>query len=187
MDERKRFRDTEVWKLIRTAIEILLIVAIIYGIVTAFRTLGISEAFAEDSYPGNENEVAFVICMPGDYVNVRPFPSTKNERIGYLDPGEMVYLDGKKKNGFVHCVGMHTESGEGWVYKGYLVDEEPERMNQKASVNSKGRLAARRSINGKRRKWLQPQDIVRVYYWTDEWALTDSGYVKSKYLDLIGE
>ena len=183
----KRFRDTELWKYLRTALEIALIALAVLAIIYAFRSLGISEAFAEDVYPGNEYETAYVICMPGDNVNVRPFPSTAHERSGYLEPGEMVYMDGKKKNGFVHCVGTHTESGEGWVFKGYLVPDPPERMNQKAVITSNGRLAARKYINGKRKKWLKPQAIVTVYYWTDEWSLTDCGYVKSKYLDFIGE
>jgi len=182
-----RFRNTELWKIIRTVLEILLITLAIYAIITACRWLGISEAFAEDSYPGDESIIAYVICMPGDYVNVRPFPSTRHDRSGYLEAGDEIYLDGRKKNGFVHIVNAHTESGEGWVYKGYIVYDEPERVNQKAVVSCNGRLSARRYIGGKRRKWLQPQQTVKVYYWTDEWALTDSGYVQSKYLDLVGD
>jgi len=187
MKEYKRFTDTEAWKWIRTVIEIALIVLAVIAVIMAGRELGISEGFAEDSYPGNEYEIAYAICKPGDTVNVRPFPNTKHERSGYLEPGDVVYMDGKKKNGFVHCVNAHTESGEGWVYKGYLVDDKPERMNRTATVVSRGKLKVRQYVDGKCIKKLKPLATVKVYYWTDEWALTNYGYVQSRYLELNGE
>ena len=87
----------------------------------------------------------------------------------------------------MHCVGLTTEAGEGWVHKGYLVDEEPVYLNQNATIISRGRLAARKYVNGKRTRWLKPLATVKIYYWTSEWAVTNCGYIKSKYLELEGE
>ena len=178
---KKNFFDTDVWKWIRTLIEILLIIAVIWGCVRLWHAVGFGEARAE------EYEVRYVICMPGDHVNVRPFPSTRHERSGYLEPGDEVLLDGKKKNGFAHCVDMNTESGEGWVYRGYLVEDKPVRVSGTAEIISRGRLAARKYVNGKRTRWLKAGATVKVYYVSDEWTLTNCGYVKTKYLELGGE
>ena len=177
----KNFRDTEAWKLIRTALEILLIVAVVYGIVQLFAGLGISEAVAEE----DDCEVRWVLCS--DFVYVRPTPNKKQEPLGWLEPGDMVYVDGKIKNGYAHVVGLCLESDDGWVHKGFLVEDEPENMNRTATIVSKGRLAARKYVKGKRTRWLKPMATVRVYWWSDEWVLTDCGYVQSKYLELDGE
>lgn len=177
----KNFRDTEAWKLVRTALEILLIVAVVYGIVQLFAGLGISEAVTEE----DDCEVRWVLCS--DFVYVRPTPNKKQEPLGWLEPGDMVYVDGNVKNGYAHVVGLCLESDDGWVHKGFLVEDEPEKMNRTATIVSKGRLAARKYVKGKRTRWLKPMATVRVYWWSDEWVLTDCGYVQSKYLELDGE
>ena len=161
---------------VRILIDILLIAAVVLLI----------KAIARAEYEQDEDGtyIAYVICMPGDYLNIRPFPSTKHEATGWLEAGDMVYMDGRKKNGFVHCIGLSTEAGEGWVYAGYLVSEKPELVNSKAVIVSKGRLAARKYVNGKRTRWLKPMAKVTVYYRTDEWSLTNCGYVRSEYLEL---
>lgn len=138
-------------------------------------------AYAEDY------EIGYVICKPNDYVNMREHASRKGEPLGRLEIGDKVYLDGKEKNGFYHCVDVGFEMNEGWVYKGYIVFDEPVFINQHATIVSKGRLAVRNQINGKRIKWLKPMSSVTVYYMTEEWAITNYGYVKSEYLELEGE
>ena len=178
----KQFRDTEAWKWIRLLLELLLIAAVIWVAVTLYTSLGLGEAKAEDEY-----ETRYVICMPGDYVNIRPFPSTKHDSCGYLEPGDEVVTDGRKKNGFVHCVDMNTEASEGWVFAGYLITDKPERVSGTATIVSYGRLAARKYVNGKRTRWLKSGATVKVYYWSDSWVLTDCGYLMTKYLELDGE
>lgn len=130
---------------------------------------------------------AYIICMPGDYVNVRQFANTRGEPLGYLEAGDKVYLDGRKKNGFCHIVNASLELDEGWVFNGYIVSDYPEFVNQNAVIVSKGRLASRKYVNGKRTRWLKPLATVKVYYWTEEWALTNCGYVRSRYLEFEGE
>ena len=180
---RKRFRDTEAWKYIRTALELLLLAAIIIGIIFAWSALGFAYGEEWDEHE-EEYEIAYAICTKGDVVHIRPFPSTKHDPSGWLEPGDIVYLDGKEKNGFAHCVGLNVEAGEGWVYKGYLVKDQPVYLNQTATVVSNGKLRARKYVNGKRTKWLKPMAKLTVYYWSEDWCSTNCGYVQSKYLEL---
>ena len=53
MKEKKKFLDTELWKYIRTALEILLVAAAIWGIVAVFNWF--SDAIAEE-YDAHRSE-----------------------------------------------------------------------------------------------------------------------------------
>ena len=114
----RRFRDTEYWKWIRTAIEILLIAAAVCLLVYAYTSAGF--AGAESLY-----WEAYVICMPGDEVNIRIKPSRSSESLGRYECGEMILLDGKKRNGFLHCVNLGLEMDNGWIrgYRAYVSDD----------------------------------------------------------------
>lgn len=138
---------------------------------------GLPGAKAEVHY-----ETRFVLCS--DYVNVRCSPNKKQEPIGRLETGDMVITDGKKRNGYVHCVDLMFEDAEGWVFAGYLTEDKPEHVNRKATIVSRGRLAARKYVNGRRTRWLKPNAELTVWYWSDDWALTNCGYVQTKYLEL---
>jgi len=172
-------RFSEIRKWIIALIEILLIVALVYGCVLGYQSLGLAE---------DQPVQAFVICQPGDYVNARISPSRKSEVVGYLECTDDVWLDGKTNNGFAHCVDATFEVEECWVYTGYIVFDEPEWMDgQTAIVVSNGRLAARKNCTGAVRKWLQNGDEIRVFWWSDEWCVTNYGFVKTQYIDLAGE
>ena len=124
----------------------------------------------------------YVICQPGDYVNVRLNPSRKSEAVGYADSGDYVLTDGKTKNGFLRVYGI-GEMGVGWIHNGYVVEDEPQRVNCTGIVTSKGKLAARKYIKGKVRKWLHNMDKIKVYWITDDWCVTSEGFVKTEFLD----
>ena len=96
-----RFTETLAWKLIRTALELIVFAVVVTAIVIACGSLGVSEAAAEE-WDEHEEEfiIAYAICAKGDHVNVRQYPNTKQEPAGRLDPGDMVHLDGKKSNGY---------------------------------------------------------------------------------------
>ena len=175
---KKNFRDTEVWKYIRTLLEILLIALTILACIAVWN-LFLSTAHAEDITE------AYVFC--DDFVNIRSKPSRQSESIGMFDCGDKIYLDGKKKNGFLHCVDLGLEENDGWIHSGYVVYDEPVWINQSATIVSKGRLAARNRVNGDRLRWLKPLASVKIYYWSDEWCVTNCGYLQSKYLELEGE
>lgn len=186
MKDKKRFKDTELWKYIRTAIEILLIAAFIWAAIALCNGTVFADAEDRDKHE-SELEIAYVICTKDDHVNVRPFPGRKHEPSGWLEPGDMVYMDGKTRNGYCHVVGLSNEEGAGWVHKGYLVSYPPEFVDRDATVTSKGRLAARKYVNGKRTRWLKPGSTVHIWYMSEEWCVTNRGYVQTKYLELDGE
>jgi len=176
----KRFFDTEAWKWIKLVLELLLIAALVWGAIELYTSLGLSEAKAEEEY-----EIMYVMCS--DFVFARATPNKKQEPIGRLEPGDEVVVDGRKKNGYFHCVDLTFEQSEGWIYGGFLVHDKPEKLGQTATIVSYGRLAARKYVNGRRTRWLKSGAKLKVWYWSDDWALTDCGYVQSKYLELDGE
>ena len=135
-----------------------------------------------------DTATAWVVCQPGDYVNARMNPSRKSQSVGRYDGADKVELDGKTSNGFAHCVDSTFEVCESWVYTGYLVFDEPEWLNgQTAIVTSNARLAARKNCTGEVRKWLNTGDEVQVFWWSEEWTVTNYGFIKTKYLELVGE
>ena len=161
----------------KTVAEIVVLAVLIFLAVFLYRSVGFAEA------TGDVTE-AYVLCS--DFVYVRPHPNRKGEPVGRFDAGDTVYLDGKKKNGFMHCVDTHMES-DGWVFAGFIVYDKPIHVNQRAVIVSKGRLAARKYIKGKRTRWLKPLASLTVYYWSDEWCVTNCGYVQTRFLELEGE
>ena len=166
-----------VWKAIKAILIFLLVTAAVVVILRACNLLGVG-AKAEDT--------AYVICSPDDVVNIRRSPSRKSESIGRFEACEMVTLDGKKRNGYLHCVGLGLEEDSGWIHSGYVVNDMPEFVGGTATIVSKGRLAARKYVKGKRTRWLKPLASVKVWYWSEEWAVTNCGYVQTKYLELDG-
>lgn len=137
--------------------------------------LAVSTALAdEDEY--------YIICNPSSRVNVHLAANKASEEIGWVECGDIVWSDGKKRNGFLHCF-LNIEAGEGWIYAKYLVDEKPIRYGGTAVVQSNGRVACRQYINGKRQGWLKPGQKVTVLAYTSEWALTKKGFVQVRFLE----
>ena len=155
-----------------TVAEIAMIAIIIAAIVFFMQTSGLAET---------EYTEAFVICTPGDVVNVRPGPSRKGEEVGRLEAGERIWLTGKKRNGYLQC---ETVGISGWIHSGYVVYDEPERMNAEATIVSRGRLAARKNVGGKRTRWLKPGATVKVWYVSEEWCVTNCGYIRTEFLEM---
>lgn len=157
-------------RIVKTIAELLIIIAVLMLILVVMQKTGIAE----------ETE-GYILCS--DFVNVRPFPNKKSDPIGRLESGDKVWLDGKKKNGYFHCVDMGLES-DGWVYGGFIVYDEPIQVGQTAVIVSRGRLAARKYVGGKRTRWLKPLATVKVYWWSNDWCVTNCGYIQSRYLEL---
>ena len=162
-------------KLLKTLFEIALIALVIYLFITLSSSVSFSEELTE----------AWVICQPDDYVNVRMNPSRKSQAVGYAEAGDPVMTDGKTKNGFIRIYGI-GEMGEGWIHSGYVVFDRPERIDRMACSISGGRVACRKWIKGKVRTWLKNCDEVKVYWFSEEWCVTNKGFVKTKYLEMEG-
>ena len=134
---------------------------------------------------GEDDIECWILCQPDSYVNIRLNPKKKSIEVGRLECGDPIFTDGKTKNGFLHVYGFTFEVGEGWVHKGYVVYDEPFKPVQyDTTVNSNGRVAARRTINGQRRCWLKDGQAIKVYMASEEWSVTNKGFVKTKFLNL---
>ena len=154
----------------------LVIIALIFMVIVITMSSGNAEY---------ETFTCWVICQPNDYVNARAKPMRRSTIAGRFDPIDEITTDGVIKNGYLHIVGMGLETGDAWIHAGYISYEKPEKLGgQPAIVVSRGKLAARKYINGKVRKWLKRGSQVTVYYVTDEWAVTNRGFVKTQYIDL---
>lgn len=158
-------------KILIALLEIALIALVIVLIISAINSVGLSEDLWE----------VYVVCQPGDYVNVRANPSRKSEAVGYADAGDSIVTDGVERHGYLRCYYI-GEMGIGWIHKGYVVYDQPERVSITAKVNSKGRVMARKYIGGKRRAWLKKNDEVKIYWLSMDWCVTNKGFVKTKYL-----
>ena len=163
-------------KILITLLEIVLLVLLAILLVVGTRSLGRSEG---------ETFKAWIICQPNDYVNAREQPSRKSRECGYFLAGYPVETDGVIRNGFLRCYGFET--GVAWVHTGYVVYDEPTQVECTAYSIAKGRLAARKCIGGKRRCWLKVNEEVRVYWVSDEWCVTNRGFVKTEFLEMEGE
>lgn len=134
-----------------------------------------SPAYAEEAD-------CWVMCNPGDYVNIRRSPDRHSEVCGWADSGMRLRTDWEEKHGFVHVIGV-TEYGEGWISASYVVYEEPRAMDTETVIAGRGRVAARKCIGGARKKWVKPGEAVTVYTVADGWAVTDHGWIRTEYLE----
>ncbi len=133
----------------------------------------IGTAFAENNI--------WVMCKT--YVNIREKPSSRSEVIGRFDSGEGLETDWKRSGDWLHLIHLSCEIDEGWVYAGYIVESQPERVNDKYSVSSNGRVALRTKVDGDRRAWAKKGTELTVLWRADDWTLTTRGYIRSEYLE----
>ena len=175
----KKFFDGEIWSWIRTALEIFAFVMFILCCVWLLQDLGI----AEDA-GGTE---CWVICDPDSYVTIREKPRKSSLECGGAMCGSRMMTDGKVKNGFLHVYDLSAESDSGWISTGFVVYDPPEEIRERAMVVSPTRLAARKWIGGKIKKWLANGTRVTIICRSDEWSLTNCGYVKTEFLELCGD
>ena len=132
-----------------------------------------------------EGMTAWVICQPEDYVNVREKPTTRCDSIGRKECGDMIITDGKEKNGFVHVVDLALENDEGWIHSGYIVYGQVREIGgQPYTVKARGKVMARKYVDGPRRCWMKPGAEVVVYYTGGGWAVTNKGFVKTEFLEV---
>ena len=92
--------------------------------------------------------------------------------------------DWKMKDGWLHCVNLPLEMTEGWICAGYMVKDKPEAVNAVCSVMGDGRVALRKEVDGERRAWVKPGKSLKVLWRSSEWSLTNSGYIRSEFLEV---
>jgi len=127
---------------------------------------------------------AWILCHVNSCVLVREQPHKNGYEFGELECCDHIYTDGVVKNGYLHCVDMATESGDGWISNAYVVYDEPykPKYNERQIITTT-RVAARQRMNGKIKKWLYNGDNINVYAISNNWCVTNVGYVKTEFID----
>lgn len=125
-------------------------------------------------------ETVYILCQPDSFVNVRVFPKRGADVAGRLELGDTVETDGTTRNGFLRVYGF--EAGEAWVNAGFVSREPVTVETVTGEVISNGRVAARRAVNGTRRKWLYNGEKVTIYAFSDGWSITNRGFVQTRFI-----
>ena len=126
--------------------------------------------------------VCYIICNPQSYVCVRNKPKKGGKEAGRFDCGDYIITDGVKKNGYLHILGGFE--GDSWVYAGNVVPDQPVIEKQKMRSNSNWSVVCRRSVKGEKVGTLKNGDTVTVYARSQEWAVTDKGYIMIEFLEV---
>ena len=129
-----------------------------------------------------ENYTVYVLCQPDSFVYVRQFPKRDAQEAGYAELGDELTTDGTKRNGFLWVGGFE---GGGWIYSGFVTRCPVTVARIETEVESRGRVACRRYINGTRRKWLKNGQKVVVFAFADDWTITNQGFIQTQYLGVL--
>ena len=158
---------------------ILVIAFLILMMYSIAKDFGLAEGSYEDQ--------AWALCNPDGIVNIRSKPKKTSREIAGVECGTHLKTDGTVKNGYLHVYGIAAEETEGWISTRYIVWYEPVLVDIDMYVVSDGRVACRKNIDGKIKSWLKNGDILHVYWYSAEWAVTDRGYVMSCYLEPLSQ
>ena len=156
----------------RAVLKIVLLFVILAAIGAMVACL-IETAFGDELY---------VICKPGTEVYARISPRMGAEVVGHYDCGDRIETDGIERNGFIHAVDVGLEVSEAWISKRYLVEDRPLILEIQTIVVSSCRVRARSGIDGRRLAWLKPGQEVTVFARSDEWCVTNKGFVRTEFL-----
>lgn len=150
-----------------------LIVLLILWAVILIMGISVLEYAGADGY--------YVLCTPDAEVNIRARPKLKSEIVACTFFGSLVETDGKEVNGWIHVTDISGEVSEGWIYKGLLVEDEPVASPGRAQVFG-GRVACRKYMDGKVTRWLEEGSGVEIYAISEEWCVTEYGYIRTEFL-----
>ena len=94
-----------------------------------------------------------------------------------------IWTDNVEKGGWLHVVDLPAECDTGWISSRYIVYDEPQPVFCELEIRAEGRVACRQWIGGKVIHWVHNGETVMVYYSSEEWSVTDMGYIKTEYLE----
>ena len=158
-------------------IELVALVALIYCGIWIFDEFGF--AYGD----GAEGQQVWVLCEQDGCVNLREKP--KGRIFGGATVGAEMLTDGKKKGSWLHVFNIPAEEDRGWISSRYIVYSEPEIVMCNLEIQAEGRVACREYIGGKVKRWLHSGDKVYVYYMSEEWAVTEIGYVMTEFFEEV--
>ena len=165
----------EIW------LRILCIIAVVAAVVW------VAHAIGEEDEP--EYQTFYVICKPKSHVNAREFPRKTAKIAGRLECGDAVLTLGERYGRYMKIYGPTFESPDVWIHAGYLVENEPEIYKDgiKGIIRANGRVSVRRFVRGQRRAWIRPGKQVTVYVVSDDWILTNRGYIQREFVEIEQE
>ena len=137
---------------------------------------------ADLCYAEEEGESCWVLCNPDSYVALRTGPSKHTAEFGGAMCGAELRTNGRKSGGFLWVYDIPAEYDTGWINSGYIVYDEPHEVFAEMTVRSDGRVAIRKSVGGKIKSWAQSGDRIYVLWMSNSWAVTNRGYMMSKFL-----
>lgn len=129
-----------------------------------------------------------VLCDPNSYVNIRKDPNSKAYIMGKLYAMDDVTVIASRTVGNTtwYQIDVFLESGNvGWVSGGFLVYDEISyyKTGVEAKIKAKGGVHSRKSIDGKIRSKIKDRSTVQVFLYSNEWCVTNRGYIKTKFID----
>ena len=169
----RKKKERAEWALV--ILEYLMVIGIVIGAVLMLTGAG----KAEDE----EGQQCWVLCHPDSCVCLRAAPRKTGIEFGGAMLGADMLTDGKTRNGYLHVFDLNAEETAGWISCRYVVFDEPREIECELRVQAQGRVAVRKWINGKIIKWMHDGDQIYVYAMSDEWAVTDRGYIKTEFLE----
>jgi len=133
--------------------------------------------------PEKKMTTVWVLCQPDSYVVIRSSPRKTGLMECRAYAGDDFQTDGKKKNGYLHVYGPF-EAQDGWISARYMTESQPEiyPSGKKMTVWVKS-VNCRWTIGGKRKGVLKRGAVVTVWLETEEWCVTNRGYIQTKYLE----
>ena len=133
----------------------------------------------------------WTLCKPEDRVNLRIDPRKDSKSVGWLECGDSFQTDGTSENGWIRV--LDAGECECWIYCGYVVTEQPEKIGENYVCVAKNRVACRRWVDGPqieiegKPSWLKNGSSVSVFYIAGDWAVTSRGYIKAEFLEVDPE
>ena len=162
-----------------------------YAIIAGFVAVLIALVWFGFGMAAEQTLTCWVMCQPGDHVNLRMEPTKDSKCVGWLECGDSFETDTGNKNGWIRV--LNRGECECWIYCGYVVTEEPEAIGENYVCVARNRVACRRWVNGPqiedngRRRWVVNGSNVGVFYMAEGWAVTSRGYIQSEWLEVDPE
>ena len=126
----------------------------------------------------------WAFCQPDSEVLIREKPGKHAEIVGAAGSGTHLWTDWEERDGWIHLVDVNNETGEGWISEKYVVFDIPYHIDMEGVIKGKGRVACRDAVDGKLTGWASPGDMLAVYWVSNEWAVTDRGYISMDYVEV---
>ena len=130
----------------------------------------------------------WALCQPGDHVNLRIDPKKDSASVGWLECGDSFQTDGESINGWLRV--LDAGECECWIYSGYVIEEQPEKIGENYVCVARDRVACRRWVDGPQIRinghlsWLKNGSTVSVFYIAGDWAVTSRGYIRAEWLEV---